>query len=337
MKFTNEFSKEPITLKSVQIAVSKGESAIDPETSKTLQFKDQDSVTIPAGQALYSDAFAFDLKPRMQLAVTIAYGDTPEDITGHPGSRTTSFLLKGAHTSPTDAFAKAVTTDHWYTINTIEVKADKPAAAIAILGNSITDGRGSGTNKQDRWPDILAKRLMANDSTAQIGVLNMGIGGNAILQGGLGPTGLDRFDRDILNQNGVRWLIIMEGVNDLGSTPDSTAAFKVADGLIDAYKTMVDKAHAANIKVYGATITPIEKSFYYKEYREKARQMINKWIRTSGKFDAVIDFDKAISNPDAPTTILPEAQSGDYLHPNEKGYEMMGNAIDLSLFQQDKS
>ena len=336
MKFSNEFSKEPLTLKAVQIAVSQGGSEIDLGTSKTLRFNKKDSVTIPAGKALYSDPIVFALKPRMQVDVTISYGKTPADITGHPGSRTTSFLVEGTPSDTKDAFAKAITIEHWYTINTIEVKADEPAAAIAILGNSITDGRGSGTNKQDRWPDILAERLMQNDSTSHIGVLNLGIGGNAILQGGLGPTGLDRFDRDILDQNGVRWLIIMEGVNDLGSTPDSTAAFKVAAGLIEAYKTMINKAHDQNIKVYGATITPIEKSFYYKEYREKARQKINEWIRNSGSFDAVIDFDKAISNPDAPTTILPDAQSGDYLHPNEKGYEMMGNAIDLSLFTQKK-
>jgi len=218
-------------------------------------------------------------------------------------------------------------------ITGIDVEAPKSAGAVAVFGDSITDGRGSGTNKQDRWPDILAMRLQQNRSTKQIGVLNMGIGGNCVLKGGLGPTGLNRFDRDVLKQNGVHWLIILEGVNDLGGTRDSTAASQVAKGLITAFDKMITEAHANGIKVYGATITPINKSFYYKDYREAARKVVNEWIRTSGHFDAVIDMDKAVRNPADISTLLPEAQSGDYLHPNELGYKMFGEAVDLSLFK----
>ncbi|MBO9681979.1 MAG: SGNH/GDSL hydrolase family protein [Flavisolibacter sp.] len=208
----------------------------------------------------------------------------------------------------------------------------KSGAAVAIIGDSITDGRGSGTNQQNRWPDILAMRFLENTSTKSIGVLNMGIGGNAVLRGGLGPTALTRFDRDILQQEGVKWVIIYEGVNDLGSTRDSAAAFNVAKGLIAAYDSMITKAHARGLKVYGATITPFKKASYYTPYRDAARNMINEWIRNSGHFDGVIDFDKAIRDPNDPATILAEAQS-DYLHPNELGYQMMGKAVDLSLFQ----
>ena len=333
VRFSNEFSKSPVTMKTVQIGVSKDGSAIDESTVKTLKFNGKAEVTMEPGAAIASDSIVFNLKPRMEVAITISFGETSPDVTGHPGSRTTSYLLGGKHTSSGTNFSGAVKTDHWYVINGIDVEAPKSAAAVAILGNSITDGRGSGTNKQDRWPDVLAMRLLKNKNTQHIGVLNMGIGGNCVLRGGLGPTALDRFDRDILKQHGVRWLIILEGVNDLGWTRDSAAAFGVAKGLIRAYKKMIDEAHSHGIKVYGGTITPIKKSFYYKEFREKARQWINEWIRTSGQFDAVIDFDKALYNPEDTLTILPELQSGDYLHPNEQGYRMMGETIDLSLFK----
>ena len=332
VRFSNEFSKSPVTMETVQIATSKGGSTIDKSTIKKLTFNNMPEVTMKPGSVVTSDPVSFELKPRMKVAITISFKETSQDITGHPGSRTTSYLLAGNHTLPDADFKDAVKTDHWYIISGIDVKAPKHAAAIAILGNSITDGRGSGTNKQDRWPDILAMRLQKNHNTQQIGVLNMGLGGNCVLRGGLGPTALDRFDRDILKQNGVRWLIILEGVNDLGGTENKEAAEEVAKELIAAYDKMIDKAHAKGIKVYGATITPIKKSFYYKDYRESARNVVNNWIRTSGYFDAVIDFDKIIRNPKDTLSILPEIQSGDYLHPNEQGYQIMGKAIDLSLF-----
>ncbi len=335
MKFSNEFSDKPLEIRKVQLAVAKDSSAIDPATDKTLKFSGKESINIPAGEAIYSDPIEFDLEPRMELAVTTAFGKTPASLTGHPGSRTTSYIAEGQNVRSNADFSNSVKTDHWYTINTIEVKREEPAAAIAIIGNSITDGRGSGTNKQNRWPDILSQELLKNPETDHIGVLNMGIGGNAVLRGGLGPTALERFDRDILQQKGVKWLIIMEGVNDLGYTPNKEAAFEVADGLISAYKQMIDKAHKEGIKVFGGTITPIDQSFYYKDYREAARQKLNEWIRNSGEFDAVIDFDKAIRDPENPSVIKSGLHTGDYLHPNEKGYEVMGKAVDLSLFKKD--
>ncbi|MCP9199095.1 SGNH/GDSL hydrolase family protein [Gramella sp. GC03-9] len=336
LKLTNEFSKSQLEINAVQIAVSKDSSAIDESTAKMLKFDGNQSVTIAGGEAVYSDPIQFNLEDRMRLAITISYGQTPADLTGHPGSRTTSYILEGQNSQSNADFTTAVKTDHWYTINTIGVKRDESAAAVAIIGNSITDGRGSGTNKQNRWPDILSQELLKNPETENIGVLNMGIGGNAVLRGGLGPTALDRFERDILQQNGVKWLIIMEGVNDLGGTPDSTAAFEVAKGLISAYQQMIEKAHKEGIKVYGGTITPIDQSFYYKDYREAARQKVNSWIRNSGEFDAVIDFDKAVRNPDNPSVIQENAHDGDYLHPNEYGYEIMGKAVDPELFQSEE-
>jgi lysophospholipase L1-like esterase len=331
LKFSNKFGKNPVTMNVVQVAVSLSGASINESTSKTLKFKGRQEVTMEPGTEITSDAVAFELKPRMEVAITISFGEVSPALTGHPGSRTTSYILAGEQTSPKADFTNGVKTDHWYIITGIDVES-KSAAAVAIIGNSITDGRGSGTNKQNRWPDILAMRFLDNRTTRQIGVLNMGIGGNAVLRGGLGPTALTRFDRDILQQEGVRWVIVYEGVNDLGSTRDSTAAFNVAKGLIAAYDSMITKAHARGLKVYGATMTPFKKASYYTSYRDAARNLINEWIRTSGHFDGVIDFDKAIRDPNDPATILAEAQS-DYLHPNELGYQMMGKAVDLSLFK----
>ena len=335
LRFSNEFSKEPLQIKSVAIAAAEGGSEIDKTTSKLLKFKGEPGITIEPGMTVTSDPIPFDLDPRMRLAITTSLGETPPDVTGHPGSRTTSYIIEDNNISPEADFEEAVKTDHWYLINGIDVEAPESSAAVAILGNSITDGRGSGTNKQNRWPDILSQRLLQNERTKDVGVLNMGIGGNAVLRGGLGPTGLERFQRDILDQNGVRWLIIMEGVNDLGATKDSAAAFKVADELIAAYDKMIKQAHAQDIKVYGGTITPINESFYYTDYREEARAKVNDWIRNSGRFDAVIDFDKAIRDPNNQGVIQAGAHTGDFLHPNELGYKIMGEAIDLSLFYPD--
>ncbi|WP_111306970.1 SGNH/GDSL hydrolase family protein [Confluentibacter sediminis] len=332
LRFNNEFSKSPVTMNAVQIAVSKDSSVIDPNTIKNITFHGNSAVTMQPGTTMTSDPIAFKLMPRMDVAISIYFGDTSPDVTGHPGSRTTSFLYDGNKISEPD-FNEAVKTDHWYVISGMDVKAPEGAKAIAILGNSITDGRGSGTNKQNRWPDVLSERLLKNPATKQVGVLNMGIGGNAVLRGGLGPTALNRFDRDVLKQHGVKWLIILIGVNDLGGTRDSVSAARVGDGLIAAYKKMIDQAHAQNILVYGATILPIDKSFYYKDFREPVRNKVNDWIRNSGYFDAVIDFDKAMSDPENPSVILPNAHSGDFLHPNELGYKLMGEYVDLGLFQ----
>lgn len=333
LTLSNEYSKNAVTIKTVQVAVSKGDSIVDASSNKGLKFNGKDEIAIEPGAIIVSDPVSFKLKPRMLVAITIAFGETSPTITGHPGSRTTSYILPGTQTAPDADYSKAVPTDHWFMIKGIDVEASRPAAAVVVFGDSITDGRGSGTNKQNRWPDVLALRLLNNDSTKNIGVLNMGIGGNCVLRGGLGPTGLNRFNGDVLKRAGVKWLIILEGVNDLGGTRDSTAAANVADGLIAAYDKMINDAHAQGIKVYGATITPFNKSSYGRPYREVARNKINNWILTSGHFDAVIDLAKVMQDPTDASTLLTAAQTGDYLHPNELGYQMMGGAVDLALFK----
>jgi lysophospholipase L1-like esterase len=331
MRFSNEFSTGFVTLNEVHMALSAGRDTIDPVTDAVLLFNGQTSVTIEPGSAITSDPLQFALPPRADVAITMYFGSTSVDVTGHPGSRTTSYLLTGNEVSR-ENFYGAVTTDHWYMINTIEVLAPDSAHAVAVLGNSITDGRGSGTNKQNRWPDELARRLQENPATQLVAVLNEGIGGNCVLGSCLGPSALSRFERDVLNQKGVKWLIILEGINDIGY-----GAVGVGNNLIEAYRQMIYSAHAYGIFVYGATLLPFGNSFYYSEAHEFERQTVNEWIRNGGLFDAVIDFDRALSNPADTLSLLPEADTGDHLHPNETGHRLMAEAVDLSLFAGNDS
>ena len=328
MRFSNEFSKSSVTLNSVHIAVSKGNGTIDTTTDKALYFNGKPEVTLVPGTVVTSDPFQFALQPLTDVSITIYFGNTSPDVTGHPGSRTTSYLLTGNEVSRAD-FSGAVTADHWYVINTIDILAPDSAYAVAILGNSITDGRGSGTNKQDRWPDELARRFQANPNTRYVAVLNEGIGGNCVLGTCLGPSALSRFGRDVLNQNGVKWVIILEGINDIGYAWNST---QVAQNLISAFGQMIDSAHARDLLVYGATLLPFGGSSYDSPDHQKAWQTVNDWIRDSGRFDAVIDLDSAMHDPANPSKLLPSYDSGDHLHPSETGHHMIAEAVDLTLF-----
>lgn len=332
LRFSNIFSKDTLTMHSVSVAAWKEGSIVEASTQKLLKFGGKNQVTILPGSQILSDPLKFKLKPGSRLAISIAFGHVPADLTGHPGSRTTSYILQGNNSMNVD-FAGAIPTDHWYVINGIDVKTSRKAGTVAVLGNSIADGRGSGINKQNRWPDILSERLLKNKDTHRCGVINLGIGGNCVLHGGLGPTALNRFERDILSQCNVKWLIISIGVNDIGGIKTAEDAPKVIEDLINAYKQLIDKAHTKGLNVYGATILPFAKSFYDKDFRLAAREKVNDWIRNSGKFDAVIDFDVLMRKPDNPDTILPDMHDNDFLHPNQAGYKKMGEFVDLNLFK----
>lgn len=330
IKFSNEFSTSQVTMTSVQIAVSTGGNTIDVSTNKELKFNGKSEVIMNPGRTITSDPLAFKLHPRMDVAITIYFGQTSSTTTGHPGSRTTSYLLAGNTTTTTD-FTGAVTTDHWYNINTIDVLAPSTAACVAILGNSITDGRGSITNEQNRWPDVFSESLLKNPGTQQVGVLNLGIGGNCVLSGGLGPTAVSRYERDILNQSGIRWIVVFIGVNDIGEVKTAEAATKKTNDLIAAFQQMIAKSHAKNIKIYGATILPFKGNGYYNEHSESCRNAINQWIRTKGNYDRVIDFDKAMRSS-RDTTSLVSTYQNDGLHPDASGYRTMGEFVDVNLF-----
>lgn len=328
--FSNEFGSSPVTLSAAHLAVSLGAGAIEPATDVALAFDGRPEVTIPVGGTATSDPLPFPLRPLTDVAITVAFGGTSPAVTGHPGSRTTSYLVRGNAVSAS-LLPGAARTDHWYIITGIDVAAED-ANAVVTLGNSITDGRGSGTNRQDRWPDELARRLRADPSTARVAVLNMGIGGNCVLRDCLGPAAMTRFQRDVLDRAGAHWLIVLEGVNDIGTAKGADSSAAVARGLIAAYQQMVERAHATGIRVYGATILPFGGSFYDSPEHEEARRTVNEWIRTGGAFDAVIDLDAALRDPANPTHLLPGTDTGDHLHPNEEGYRRLAAAIDLSLF-----
>ncbi|KFF05678.1 SGNH/GDSL hydrolase family protein [Flavobacterium reichenbachii] len=332
LRFSNLFSDQPTVLKSVSVANVIDAPVIDPKTQKMLLFNGNSEITLEPGQEVFSDAFDFELQPGQLLAITIHYGEVSSKVSGHPGSRTTSYILEGDQNNNA-SFAGAVKTDHWYSITGLDICADNDEVNVVCLGNSITDGRGSGTNKQNRWTDILAARLNADKSTRHIGVLNLGIGGNCVLKGGLGPTALDRFGRDVLSQAGTKWLIILEGINDIGGIKRAEDAPIRANELIEAYKVMIEKAHSKGIKVYGCTILPFQKSFYDAPFKQEARDIVNNWIRSSKNFDAVIDFDKIMTSEIGSKTISSNLHDGDFLHPNELGYLTMGQAIDLNLFK----
>ena len=334
LKLTNEFSTEPTEIKAIELSIAKtsgSSSEIDEASTVSLTFNGKQSVTIPAGGMIVSDAVKFPIGNRENVAITIHYGQTSPSVSGHPGSRTTSYLKEGNTTD----FTGAIRTDHWYNIQTLEVEASKKAGAVAILGNSITDGRGSTTNEQNRWADVFSRRLLANKATNKIGVLNMGIGGNCVLRGGLGPTGKDRYHRDLFGQEGVKWIILFEAVNDLGS---SWNGVQTAERIIDVYKEIIDEAHQKGIRVYGATITPFKGNNYYNADHEKGRSMINEWIRTTEMLDGVIDFDQAVRNPEDPEALQKAFLfENDWLHFNAQGYETMGSSIDLNLFTKKKN
>lgn len=328
LRLSNEYSASPLTIKTVHLAKSVSASTIEPTTESTLTFAGKSEVTIPAKGEVTSDPIAFSVAPRANLAITMQFGSVPQDITGHPGSRTTSYIQSG-NAVATANLNSATKTEHWYVISALDVETPATSASIAILGDSITDGRGSGTDKQNRWPDELSRRLQAVADTQDVGVLNHGVGGNCVLKACLGPAGNARFDHDILQQTGVQWMIILEGVNDLGN---SGSAGTIANDLITNFGQMVEKAHNKGLLAYGATILPFGGSSYDNADRETARKKVNNWIRTSGKFDAVIDFDAAMRDPNNQSRLMSTVDSGDHLHPNENGYKVMAEAVDLKLF-----
>ncbi|ODU55438.1 MAG: GDSL family lipase [Acidobacteriales bacterium 59-55] len=337
---SNSFGTEPLHFTSVHIArpLSASSAAIDPASDKALTFSGSSDVTIPAGAEYISDPIDYPVAALSNLAVTFHLDAAPARQTGHPGSRATSYYVHGDQVAAADLPA-AKKVDHWYQIAGIDVATPQNAAAIVALGDSITDGHGATTNGNDRWTDVLARRLQTSPATRSLSVLNQGIGGNHLLTDGLGPNVLARFDRDVLAQTGVRTLIVFEGVNDLGGLTREHEATPAEHALLvrrilAAYQQVILRAHAHDITVIGATITPYTGSGYYHPgpASEADRQAINQWIRAAGHFDAVIDFDKTVRDPSRPDRMLPTFDSGDHLHPSPAGYRAMAESIPLSLF-----
>nr|WP_234320478.1 SGNH/GDSL hydrolase family protein [Streptomyces sp. SBT349] len=342
LSFSNEFGGAPLPLTGIAVALPRdgraGAGAIEPGTSRPVTFAGRPSVTIPIGARYVSDPVDMPLAPGTNLTVTtyLADGQASLSVTSHPGSRTTSHLAAGRHVDAED-LPGATPTDHWYLISAVEAWSGRSTTATAILGDSLTDGRGSTTNGNNRWPDQLFARLQDGRGTDDVALMNQAAGGNRVLNDGLGPSAISRLDRDVLSHSGVNRLILFEGVNDIGTAEATGAAQdRVAEDLITAFDQIITRAHAHGIEVYGATLLPFGDNTGYDDpggLREAARGTVNEWIRTSGRFDAVIDFDAAVRDPAQPDRLLPTIHDGDWLHLTPAGYGMLADAVPLRLFR----
>lgn len=340
---SNRYGAAPIKFASVHVAkaVAAGSAMIEVGSDKAVSFLGEPDVTIPAGADYVSDPVNLAVAPLSDLAISIHLNQPPTQQTGHPGSRATSYIEHGDLVSVPD-LRNGKKIEHWYFISGVDVLAQENSSTIVIIGDSITDGHGATTNANNRWPDVLARRLQAAKGSRHLAVLNHGIGGNRILLDGLGPNAMARFDHDVLAQAEVKFLIVLEGINDLGMlTHDGEVSpaehEQLVHGISAAYEQMIAQAHAHGIKVIGCTIMPFMGfTFYHPGPRDEAdRQAVNGWIRTPGHFDAVIDFDTVMRDPDHPDRLLANYDSGDHLHPSPEGYAAMGNAVPLEWFTSE--
>ena len=325
LKLSNIYSMQPVEIRSIYIAHAKDSFAIDAKTAQYFKFGNSYKTVIPAGKQIVSDALKFNLRNLERVAITINYTSAPEVPTVHMGSRTTSYIMKGV-TNAHSNFAKAFRENHWYNISGIDVYTmSNNMSAIAIIGNSITDGKCSTDNAQNRWPDVMSEMLQLKHKITNQGVLNLGIGNNRVtVPGGFGALAKERFDRDILMQNGVKKVIIFEGVNDIGAAKSGSSE-TVARQIIESIQGMVKKAKARKMKVYLGTITPFKGAGYYTHFHEAARLYVNDWIRSQAKnVDGILDFAKLLQDPNDNRRMKREYASNDWLHPNPTGYKAMG-------------
>lgn len=325
LKLSNIYSMQPVEIRSIYIAHAKDSSDIDAKTAQYFKFGNSYKTVIPAGKQIVSNALKFKLRNLERVAITINYTSAPEIPTVHMGSRTTSYIMKGV-TNAHSNFAKAFRENHWYNISGIDVYTmSNNMSAIAIIGNSITDGKCSTDNAQNRWPDVMSEMLQLKHKITNQGVLNLGIGNNRVtVPGGFGALAKERFDRDILMQSGVKKVVIFEGVNDIGAARSGSSE-TVARQIIESIQGMVKKAKARKMKVYLGTITPFKGAGYYTHFHEAARLYVNDWIRSQAKnVDGILDFAKLLQDPNDDRKMKREYASNDWLHPNPTGYKAMG-------------
>ena len=325
LKLSNIYSMQPVEIRSIYIAHAKDSSDIDAKTAQYFKFGNSYKTVIPAGKQIVSNALKFNLRNLERVAITINYTSAPEIPTVHMGSRTTSYIMKGVTNAHTN-FAKAFRENHWYNISGIDVYTmSNNMSAIAIIGNSITDGKCSTDNAQNRWPDVMSEMLQLKHKITNQGVLNLGIGNNRVtVPGGFGALAKERFDRDILMQSGVKKVVIFEGVNDIGAARSGSSE-TVARQIIESIQGMMKKAKARKMKVYLSTITPFKGAGYYTHFHEAARLYVNDWIRSQAKnVDGILDFAKLLQDPNDDRRMKREYASNDWLHPNPAGYKAMG-------------
>jgi lysophospholipase L1-like esterase len=330
VQFSNLSGDGPVTINSAHVAICDAtpsvDSTIDTTTDTALAFSGKPNVTIAEGTEVWSDTLDFTVKPLGNVSITTAFGSVPTALTGHAGSRTTSYEQTNSTNVSAASMTSAQTVVSWYYISGMDVMANASDDAIVAMGDSLTDGRGTNTDMNDRWTDDLEVRLQANAPTTHVGMMNMGIGGS-VLVGTTGTAAQARFSRDVLGQSGVRYVIIFDGVNDIGGGASFASMQPV-------YASMISQAHANGLLIYGATITPFFGNAYYTTATEAVRQQVNTYIR-SGVFDGVLDFDAAVTNGATPPALQTQYDTWaetDDLHLNVAGYQQLANSISLPLF-----
>jgi lysophospholipase L1-like esterase len=336
VRFTNEFGTEPLRIDAATIAMSAGGSSIDAVSSHDLMFGGSPSIVIPPGAQVLTDPVAMATPASTNLAISIYLPlQQVSDVSVHSSAQQDNFIETGNHVRDA-SLATPVITPSWFFLKGVEVEPANPhAAAIVAFGDSITDGALSTENANHRWPDYLSTRLQSNPATAHLAVLDEGIGGNCVLTHCVAQNALARFDRDVLSQAGVKYVIVLEGINDIGRLhePNRPSYKLTAEDLEQGFAQLVARAHEHGIKVLGATITPYKGAGYFTENGEQIRQAVNHWILTSGVFDGAIDFDGSIGDPVDPLRFALQYDSGDHLHPKDAGYAAMADSVDITLFR----
>jgi lysophospholipase L1-like esterase len=334
--FTNEMGTEPLRIDAATVAVSAGVSSVDAGSAHELKFGGLPSIVIPAGAEALSDPVAMATPASASLAISLYLPlQQVSNVTVHSSAQQDNYILRGNHVGDASLTGVEVTPS-WFFLKGVDVEpVNTKAAAIVAFGDSITDGAASTQNANHRWPDYLTARLQSNPATAHLAVLDEGIGGNCILIHRVGQNALARFDRDVLAQPGVKYVILMEGINDIGMlhAPNQPGYKITAEDLEQGLAQLAARAHEHGVKVFGATITSYKGAGYFTENGERIREAVNHWILTSGVFDGAIDFDKATGDPANPLTFAPQYDSGDHLHPKDAGYAAMADSIDLGLFR----
>jgi lysophospholipase L1-like esterase len=336
VRLSNAFGGTAVVVGTAHLAIRGKESAIVPDSDRSLSFNGKPGCTIGPGVVLLSDPVELKVPPVTELAVSLYFPGETGPPTTHATALHNTYISKEGDSTAQAEIPDPVTTQSYYWLAGVDVEAGAKAAVLVAFGDSITDGARSTAETNHSWPALLAARLAANKKTAQIGVANLGIGGNRVLRDGSGASALARFDRDVLGQPGVKWVTVMEGINDIGREATVPAEAVTADELIGAYKQLIEQAHTHGVQVIGCTLTPYEGATYYRENGEAVRAAVNSWIRTSGAFDAVADFEAATRDAANPKRLRAEFDPGDHLHPNDAGYQAMADAIDLGIFTRKR-
>lgn len=336
IRFSNEFGIEPLHVGAASVALSTEQAAIDAGTAHQVTFGGSPSMVIPPGAEVISDPVTMSTPAFANLAVSLYLPlQQISDVSVHSSAQQDNYIETGNHVQDASLTAPVVV-DSWYFVKGVDVvPVDSKAATVVAFGDSITDGAYATENANHRWPDYLATRLHNDPATAHLAVLDEGIGGNCILIHCVAANALARFDRDVLAQAGVQYVIVLEGINDIGTLHDPNRPdYKLtAEDLEQGLSQLVARAHEHGIKVFGATLTPYKGAGYFTEKGEQIREALNHWILTSGVFDGTIDFDKATRDPASPLVFAAQYDSSDHLHPKDAGYAAMADSIDLSLFR----